>query len=383
VIVLLALVAGAAVVAAPPRGGSLPGLELGDKNLVGVAFQVDNLTIFPIYATDQPDIGDIITLDEAIRKGKAVVKEVGAASARESRSSRPARENRYGTTIIYRDRESRHHEPDIQIAANGAVVNTLVIQNLSGTTILVLAGTVVVGGKQDRQVGQDFIVPPWKTVPIDAFCVEHGRWQATRQGQPTGGTFGAVGMLANQRVRAAGQYKGDQTEVWAEVSNVNRENAKSASTGTLLATLADGEVARDRSKLVQKLDGYLQDVPHRRDMVGLAYAVDGRVRGARWFINRDIYVQFEDTLIATMANEALTAQSAALSAGRSIDTSAVAPSEVQDFVEDLRKAKVTESKKTAGGNENTYREGAGGYSSECVIEKAGKAAPVTSDYLSK
>lgn len=35
-----------------------------------------------------------------------------------------------------------------------------------------LAGTVVVGGKQDRQVGQDFVIPPYKTVTKKAKAKE-------------------------------------------------------------------------------------------------------------------------------------------------------------------------------------------------------------------
>ncbi len=396
--------------AAPPSGGA-GSIRLGSGNSLGAPFRLDNLVIFPIYADSQPHLGDIITLDEALRSGKAEVKEMGAGAVavintsnandveedEEDDDGTVTVEHRYGTVIRWNSRPNgeehpRHHHhhrppqppPQQQVVySGGAQVNTLVIINSSGSTILVLAGTVVVGGKQDRQIGQDFIIPPWKTVPIDAFCVEHGRWDANRQGRNTGGSFGSVGMLANQKVRAAGQYKGDQSQVWSEVAEVNRDNAKSANTGTLLATLADEQVSRARNDLVEDVEDHIADLRDHSDVVGLAYAVDGQVRGARWFINHDIYGKFESTLVSTMANEALTAQAAARSAGRPVDSSKVEAEEVQEFVDDLRTAAVKEKKKTEGGNENRYRESSRGYNSECIIEEGGKAMPVTTDYLSK
>ena len=327
------------------------GLMLGGNNSVGDPFQVDNLTVFPIYATKQPDVGKFVTLEEAVQARKAEVRELGA--------------------------------DDAVRGGGNAQVSTLVIDNRGGTTILVLAGTVVVGGKQDRQVGQDFVIPPYKTVPIDAFCVEHGRWDGKREGKVTGGKFGSVPILANQKVRGAGQYKKDQSEVWNQVSKVNADNSKSASTGTLLATLDDKEVSKRRNKVKGKLTKWLKGVPNQEKIVGLAYAVDGEVKGARWFINHSVLSKFRDTLLNTMATEALTAQSAAKSAGRKMITKKAKAKEVQGFVTELRKSAVKEKKKTKGANENRYRETDKGFASDCVIDVDGEAMPVTSDFLYK
>jgi len=325
---------------------------LGDNNSVGEAFQVDNLTVFPIYAKKQPDVGKFVTLEEAVKAGKAEVRELGADDIAGRRG-------------------------------DNAQVNTLVIDNRGGTTILVLAGTVVVGGKQDRQVGQDFVIPPRKTVPIDAFCVEHGRWDGKRDGKVTGGKFGSVPILANQKVRGAGQYKKDQREVWDQVSKVNADNSKSASTGTLLASLDDKEVSKRRKATKKKISKWIKGVPNREMMVGMAYAVDGEVKGARWFINNSVLSKFQDTLLNTMATEALTAASAAKSAGRKMVTRKAKAKEVQGFVTELRKSAVKKKEKTKGGNENRYRETDKGFASDCVMDVDGEAMPVTSDFLYK
>jgi hypothetical protein len=57
-------------------------------------------------------------------------------------------------------------------------VNQLAIENLSTTDeVLVQAGDIVKGGQQDRVLAVDLIVPARSgRIPIDAFCVENGRW---------------------------------------------------------------------------------------------------------------------------------------------------------------------------------------------------------------
>src|SRR5258708_3999499 len=137
--------------------------EKGEDPAIGAAKTFDNLTVFAVTSKSQVDIGPMTSLDLALAKHAAQVKEIGA------------------------DRSSR---------GDGAQVNSLVIDNQGDVPIYVLAGTIVKGGKQDRQIGDDFIVGARQTVPVDAFCVEHGRWTTDREGIATGGQFAVVGLLA-------------------------------------------------------------------------------------------------------------------------------------------------------------------------------------------
>ena len=59
----------------------------------------------------------------------------------------------------------------------GDQVNTLVLVNNSTKPLLLLAGEIVTGGKQDRVIAKDRIVPAGSD-PIDlgVFCIEPGRW---------------------------------------------------------------------------------------------------------------------------------------------------------------------------------------------------------------
>ena len=156
--------------------------QLPDGVRVGTAHVVQDLTVFPILADAQEKVGRIVTLDAALRKGTAVVRE----------------------------------------QKNGAQVNRLEIVNRGNDSVYVLAGTVVKGGNQDRQVSQDFVVPPKKRIAVDAFCVEQGRWHGRRSGRSTGGRFGTMQVLAGGKVRAAGQYEKDQSKVWKQVAETFR-----------------------------------------------------------------------------------------------------------------------------------------------------------------
>src|SRR5512147_764239 len=65
------------------------------------------------------------------------------------------------------------------IPIGGGEVNRLVLVNNSNRPLLLLAGEIVTGGKQDRVIGKDRIVPAHSDpVDLSVFCVEPGRWTA-------------------------------------------------------------------------------------------------------------------------------------------------------------------------------------------------------------
>ncbi len=75
----------------------------------------------------------------------------------------------------------------------GAQVNQLVLVNNSKRPLILLAGEIVTGGKQDRVIGKDRIIPP-ESDPMDlgVFCVEPGRWVGSSD---RFGVRGAAGAL--------------------------------------------------------------------------------------------------------------------------------------------------------------------------------------------
>src|SRR5437762_10914156 len=132
----------------------------------GAGFQVlapirhGNLTIFPVVTANAHDTHQFLTLDEGLRSGEVIVSEAGnVAPLVRRRRTRPVWD------------ESRRHD--------GAEVNRLVLVNNSKKPLLLLAGEIVTGGKQDRIIGKDRLVPA-ESDPVDlsVFCVEPGRWVA-------------------------------------------------------------------------------------------------------------------------------------------------------------------------------------------------------------
>src|SRR5262249_17722368 len=147
-----------------------------------------NLTVFPIVSDRAQGPDDFITLDEGLRSRKVTVSELGANGR---------------TRVLH----SRRYSGD------NAEVNRLALTNYSGKKLILIAGEMVIGGKQDRIVGHDCIIEATgKPVPIDVFCVEHGRWSGSENfgrgsegsasgAAETGGAGGAVAIIAMPGVR--------------------------------------------------------------------------------------------------------------------------------------------------------------------------------------
>ena len=58
-------------------------------------------------------------------------------------------------------------------------VNQLEIENLGNDEVFIQSGDIVKGGQQDRTLMVSLVLPPKSgRVPIEAFCVEQGRWSA-------------------------------------------------------------------------------------------------------------------------------------------------------------------------------------------------------------
>jgi hypothetical protein len=306
---------------------------------IGEPRTFDNLTVFAVTSRSQTDIGPLTTLDDALARGTASVHETGD-----------------------------DHSAD----GAGAQVNALVIENKGGTPIYVLAGTIVKGGKQDRQIGDDFIVGAHQTVPVDAYCVEHGRWANSRDGVATGGQFGVVGLLTDSTVRAAGQYQRNQSEVWSKVAAVNAANKKEAPSGTLMASVDSGDIAARRTALARKVTDFLAAQP-KDDLVGLAYAVEGKVRSVRWFANHKVFQMFRSTLVQTAAMEAITAQSQAVPGARPAPPPPA--SAVSQFVQEIQSGAVREQRSTSALNDNEFRESGSGYGATTVLRAPSSAGP--------
>src|SRR5437868_11944152 len=195
-ILVLAIVAALAVIL-PCVGGEVP-LTSGYKVLPPIKH--GNLTVFPVAAASSHNTQAFLTLDEGLRSGEVIVTEGGNVQPLMRRRNRP-------------------------VAQDGAQVNRLVLVNNSKRPLILLAGEIVTGGKQDRVIGKDRLVPA-ESDPIDlgVFCVEPGRWTATST------KFGSLGVaIAQPAVRGKAMAEKDQSQVWAEVGKTKESLSRMAS----------------------------------------------------------------------------------------------------------------------------------------------------------
>jgi hypothetical protein len=149
----------------------------------------ETLTVFPVLSSQEAYTADFETLDAALASGEAIVAEQGDYM-----------------------RRSRNGVETAPLISSGPQVNQLVLVNRGKKPLLLLAGEVVSGGKQDRIIGKDRIIPVGaKPLPLDVFCVEHSRWTSG------GDTFAAAKTMVHPTVREQAAVDQDQSKVWAAV----------------------------------------------------------------------------------------------------------------------------------------------------------------------
>src|ERR1051326_4722716 len=225
--ILMVLVCGLIVMAAGNGGdSSLPATANDYKILAPITH--GDLTIFPVVSDKVHDTSNFITLDEGIRSGDVVVTEVG---------------NLHSTM---------RRRPPYQVRPySGAEVSRLVLVNNSKHPLILLAGEVVTGGKQDRVVGKDRIVPA-ESDPVDlsVFCVEHGRWTETSTNFATKGS-----VMLQPSIRSKAMADQDQQKVWDEVGRSKAQmSAKVAAAPPVAGGGGGGVEAMGMANRTERLD---------------------------------------------------------------------------------------------------------------------------------
>ena len=220
--------------------------------------------------------------------------------------------------------EGRHYATLSEALANGDAliketgnVQELSIENLSKkTTVFILAGDIVKGGRQDRTVRDDLILPPQSgMVPLGSFCVEHGRW--TRRGQESPTAFSANSkVLSSRKLKLAARYGLDQGEVWSSVAeqqtqlsdNLSRLAGKPVearspdSESSLQLTLENKDLDQVKAQYLEKLKSALDG---KTDVIGFVYAINGEINSAEVFNNKRLFRALWPKLLDSAVTEAI------------------------------------------------------------------------------
>lgn len=291
---------------------SLTTLALGGGSSwqIGSPIQKGRLTIYPVIGGAQTVDPRYMTLDEGLEAGVVKVGEMGTLVA--------ARMVRLpGTPTAGRD---------------NARVNELALVNNSDRPLLLLAGEVVSGGKQDRVVSRDRIVPPHSApVPLGVFCVEQGRWRGLTT------EFAAAKLMAHPELRKQAVVAQDQQKVWEEVASSRRamvlavpQSAETVTVGAAVgpATTSYAVTAKDSpvdNKVNEDASSFLPKLPD--DAVGMVVAVNGRVVWADVFPSPALFRRYRTKLLQSYVVESYRPAAA-------VDTK-LSTADVQNFLRPL------------------------------------------------
>jgi len=306
-LLLAALVLPAAQTPARAKGhGGGDGVGGEWRVLTPVSYK--NLTIFPVRGADLPGSDAYITLDEGTKSGTVVITEKSGGQAAAMARPQPANRSPQAANRLPRQQAVSY--------SSGATVNELALVNRSGKKLVLLAGEVVVGGKQDRIVQEDRVIPPVSVpVALNVFCVEHGRWTARNASHDGGGAaaghnapeaaapakFSSLGAVAHPKLRGVAQDKKAQGEVWSEVS---KNNAK---LGTTNGTDTYQEVYSSKSVGTQ-MEDYLRAIERevlQPGVVGVVVARNGKPVWADVFASQRLFASYWPKLLKSYVVDAL------------------------------------------------------------------------------
>jgi len=275
----------------------------GERTITG-PFTHRNLAVFVIRGRDRVSGKTFLTFDEGMRQKKLCVYETGNVGQLQV-------ENRSRDEYIY-----------------------------------IQSGEIVKGGKQDRTLRYDYIVPPRSgKLPLMSFCVERGRW--ARRGAESTTTFKAGKYLPTGASRGNNVvWTGSNAVTWSEVSraqvsygrNIGKLVTDGDSPSSLQLTLEHKAVratAGEYTAAVAKVfDRY-------EDAVGFAYAINGEVYWADVYASSGLFKRLRGKLLEASSQEAI------IEFRKGTPPAAPTAGAVQVFMARARAAKATERKISA------------------------------------
>jgi hypothetical protein len=315
---------------------------LGDTVSVREAKVFGPLTVWIIDGNSTSSPHPYLTLEEALRTGRATV-----------------------------------HENNSQC---------LWVENHSDTDLFLQSADLIKGGQQDRMVANDMIVPAHDTSQnLNVYCIEHGR--STKRGDEPLETFSAshwMAPLSHTRLVAMhelteqlltprvggltapdtnqlnllkslesqpqpfGYIDAAQESIWNDVSNVQTDLTKTlrdsvtrnASPTSLELSLENNSLA-DREHAFQN---HLEDlVREDRQAVGFVYAINGHIAGAEQYGSHALFEGMWPKLLRSIGAEAMIENS-----DRSKETGVPTPSieDVQQFLNASNNGKTARKKPT-------------------------------------
>ena len=227
----------------------------------------------------------------------------------------------------------------IKVSENGSV-NELTVENVGNDEVFVQAGDIVKGGRQDRVLSVDLLLPPHSgRVLIAAFCVEAGRWSARGQEDPTQFSTSTAAMPSHEAKLAMHRYiagspamsllgrvdpAARQEEIWAKVRETQEQLSRSvgapvapaASPSSLQLSL---ENAKLRETQVAYFDALRSAGESADDIVGYVFAINGKIIGGDVYASSVLFRKMWRKLLIANITEAISEKNGASASPPSLD----------------------------------------------------------------
>lgn len=320
---------------APPRGGGVasPNAVRGnsaDELSFGAPVKYQNITVVPVGTTRKGPFQRYTLLEQGLQDKTLAVREM-------------------------------------QGNAGQAQVNSVEVRNEGRDPVYLLGGEMILGGKQDRIIERDTVVPPtkeWTTVSV--FCVEQGRWHGQNM------EFAAGGALVQPSLQQAA-LSGDQSQVWAEVARKNLQHGTQSSSGTYRRTIQNAAL---RSKIAPYREQLVRSMPPDVQVAGMVFAINGDIRVADLFGNPVLFASLRDKLLSAYILEALGQQVRA-------NAPSVSANDAEGWLREARGGKKAEMKGRSGRAINYKKESAKTFGAETMDPASVDQGALRETYISK
>ena len=175
-----------------------------------------------------------------------------------------------------------------------ATVPELIAENRGKAYVLLLAGEILIGGKQNRVLREDLLLPPLSGPRnIGVYCVEQGRWNEGRK------EFDSRSSVVQPSVRSQVLRGAPQSRIWSGVASASRDLRAPSATGSYQAIYDQPEVKAHLERATRSFEATAQPAA-----LGAAVFVGQSLAGVDGFPSADLFAREWPKLLRAYALDA-------------------------------------------------------------------------------
>jgi len=173
----------------------------------------------------------------------------------------------------------------------GAQVAQLDIHNKGRVSVFLQAGATLKGGKQDRTLASDVVIPPLTKLSVPTYCIERSRWSGAKEF----GTSKQLAFIAPSRgLKIYAQYpmNHQQQSVWDEVGLLKAGAIKAGVLSRSRSSSLNEELAKIvTTKPFRRYIDQLKSLKPPEDTIGIVVVINGRVANIDLYGHRRLFHQ--------------------------------------------------------------------------------------------